>query len=383
MFLKSKRNFIQHFVTNPRNFPFLIRQCSTGSFLQYDKDPAPMFIDPKIQKLLKSLTGMDFSKIFRKKAVSHNKVDFKFMTPEQFESQVKHSAYKAKRLLQMPPIVKILEDQTRILSKDTEMDGFSDSDYVITDISFDVKDTKRAIVVRHANGILETAPQSIRKRVNQIYFPKEERKITVPLMFTREEYLQRLLDNYEYQFILDRTCIQFEPYEREFHEITSKTYQHINKEKKFDMLRSTRHFGTMTFFLTWHKMIDDLLIDCIKRGYLRNGVELILLFHKIHGGSEEKTLEACLEKYPYQRDIVKEYYDSMISGVNEDLHKKIDYDPEKLKEEQARDENFLKEIENFTKTHGVKKIQLELAVQTFREEKEGKFDSMKRQKASS
>lgn len=303
------------------------------------------------------------------------------MTAEQLESQVKAAAWRARHLLQMPPILKVQEDQTRIISQDPGLDGFSDSSVVITDISFDVKDTKRSVVVRHIDGTLETAPQSVRKRVNQIYFPRDNRKINDPKMFT-SEYLQRVLDNHQYEFILDRACIQFEPYEREYHEITSKTYQHINSTKRFNDLRSTRHFGTMTFFLAWHKMIDDLVLDCIKRGYLRNAVEIILLHHKLHAIQEESSVEKCLEDHPDNRDVAKEYYTTMISGANDDLHQKIDYDAEKTREELARDEKFLKAIENYTKSHGVKKILLELAVQTYREELERKVGD-KRQSASS
>lgn len=293
------------------------------------------------------------------------------MTAEQLKSQVKAAAWRAKHLLQMPPIVKVQDDQTRIISKDSGLDGFSDSSVVITDISFDVKDTKRTVLIRHSDGTLETASQSVRKRVNQIYFPRDDRKISDPKMFT-PEYLQRVLDEHQYEFILDRACIQFEPYEQEYHEITSKTYQHINNSKRFNDLRSTRHFGTMTFFLAWHKMIDDLLLDCIKRGYLRNAVETIFLHYKLHAVSEENAVEKCLNDFPDTRDVIQECYNTMISGANDTIHQKIDYDSEKTRAELTRDEHFLQTIENYTKTHGVKKILLELAVQTYREELEKK-----------
>lgn len=303
------------------------------------------------------------------------------MTAEQLETQVKAATRRARHLLQMPPIVKVQEDETRVISKDSGLDGFSDSSVVITDISFDVKDTQRTVLIRHNDGTLETAPQSVRKRVNQIYFPRDDRKISDPKMFT-PEFFQPVLDQHQYEFILDRACIQFEPYEREYHEITSKTFQHINDTKRFNDLRSTRHFGTMTFFLAWHKMIDDLLLDCIKRGYLRNAVEIILLHHKLHAIPEENAVEKYLSDYPDNRDIAKEYYNKMISGTDEELHQKIDYHAEKTRDELARDETFLKAIENYTKTHGVKKILLELAVQTYREELEKKIGD-KRESVSS
>ncbi|XP_063701459.1 small ribosomal subunit protein mS22 [Culicoides brevitarsis] len=374
MFLSKRGNFGQHMK--------FLRFCSTSpGFLRYGKDPAPFFIDPQVQKLLKSVTGINYDKIFSKLSKKENLVDLQFMTAEKLQKQVKVAHHRAQKLLQMPPIVKVHEENLRIISQEPEMDGFSDSKYVAIDISFDVKDTKRVVLVRHQNGNLETAPLDVRKRVTQIYVPHENRKITKPKMF-EPEFFERVLEEQKYEFILDRACTQFEPYEQEYHDITSQTYQHINKNKRFNDLRSTRHFGTMTFFLAWHKMIDDLLLDCLKRGFLRNAVEIILLHHKLHAISDEEAVQKCLTENPDTRDVAKEYYEAMISGTNHGMHQKIDYDAEKIKQENARDEAFLQQIEQYAKSHGVKKIFLETAIQTCREEMEKKMGDA-RQVASS
>lgn len=296
------------------------------------------------------------------------------MTTAEFEQEVEKAGNRAKKYLQIPPIVKAHEDQQIILSKNPLMEGFSDSCFVITDITFGMSDNKRCVAIRQPDGTLEIAPYEIKKRMCQVYHPSIDRKISTPKMF-EAEYLQKLLDNHEYEFILDRACNQFEPYETEFHNITSTTYQHINTNKAFDILRSTRHFGAMAFFLTWHKMIDDLLVDFIKKFYIRNGAELIMLFYKLHAIPEEQHVGKVLEKFPDSRDVVREYCNTML-GRHDELHKRIDYGGGQG--EEVAMEAFLEVIENYSKTHGVKKIQVEQAVQSFREVMEQKFGKVQR-----
>lgn len=72
-----------------------------------DKDPSAVFLHPQTQQLLKSMTGIQLEKIYRKRTVSKNKVQYKFMTTEQIENEIKSSLKKANDLLQMPPIVRV------------------------------------------------------------------------------------------------------------------------------------------------------------------------------------------------------------------------------------------------------------------------------------
>lgn len=43
------------------------------------------------------------------------------------------------------------------------------------------------------------------------------------------------------------------------------TYEDIEKHAKYDLLRSTRHFGGMVWYLVSRKKTDGLLIDMINR----------------------------------------------------------------------------------------------------------------------
>lgn len=53
----------------------------------------------------------------------------------------------------------------------------------------------------------------------------------------------------------------FNSYEQVHH----RTYEDIDKHAKYDLLRSTRHFGGMVWYLTTKKRTDGLLIDMIQR----------------------------------------------------------------------------------------------------------------------
>jgi small subunit ribosomal protein S22 len=286
-------------------------------------------------------------------------LSLRFLSTEELETEINQSITRAKHFLQMPPICQIKATEPKVLSKDPALTDFDTdgSTYVFTDITYGVRDSDRVVVLRQPDGTLETAPAEVRKRVSQIYFPHNGRKIRVPRMF-EDANLEAVLNNFEYEFTLDRMCLQFEPYEAEFHTISSKVYQHVNENKRFDDLRSTRHFGPMAFFLAWHKIIDDLLIDMIKRDYLKNGVELIALMRQLN------SLPTSAEDQALFKQIAS-YEDSDIDTFNdsEDVHEKLG----KSRAVLDNDDACLAFIEKYIQKEGVKKVQLEIVVQGFKE----------------
>lgn len=62
-----------------------------------------------------------------------------------------------------------------------------------------------------------------------------------PMMFTDEEKFNSLLDRQEYEFVLDRACVQYEPEEPTYQRITSIAYQHIDINKNYELLRYSLH----------------------------------------------------------------------------------------------------------------------------------------------
>lgn len=92
-------------------------------------------------------------------------------------------------------------------------------------------------------------------------------------------------------FILERTCLQFEPDDPLFVRITHRVYEEINEKSHFDLIKSTRFYGPMVFHLTIKKCIDNLLLHYLTSGQLELSKELVELFNIVHGtGSRHNTL---------------------------------------------------------------------------------------------
>uniref|UniRef100_A0A182TWZ9 Uncharacterized protein n=1 Tax=Anopheles melas TaxID=34690 RepID=A0A182TWZ9_9DIPT len=320
--------------TVPHTNPTLCRSLSSTAqtnsepFLSYEKDPAPAFLRDDVQQLLKSITRLELDKVFRKRSVKDNTVEYRFMTDEQLRRELLHSIEQAQQMLQMPPVVQEQQDSCRVISRDGALKSLSTSKFVFTDITYGLKNSQRSIVVRHPDGTLQEAPYEMRKRLNQIYFPLTGRSIHQPPMF-EDEHLQRLLEEGKYEFVLDRACVQFEPYEKDYHHITAKVYQHINESRSFDALRSTRHFGPFVFFLD----------------YLRNGIELIVLYSTLHG-------------MPIDEGVKQIALQPQMPSLFDAVEKSVD--------ELKQDEQYLSIIEKFVNGQATMK-ELNLAVQAYRE----------------
>lgn len=80
--------------------------------LDGELDPAPKFFSSNVQVLLKRLTRPDLEKVFRKRTNSGLSVlktpKYKFLTNEELDAEVANANRKAKKLLQMPPAVKVI-----------------------------------------------------------------------------------------------------------------------------------------------------------------------------------------------------------------------------------------------------------------------------------
>lgn len=203
------------------------------------------------------------------------------MTDEELQKAMTDAKNRIDNLTQMPPVVAIRKPLERIYSKDPALQGLDTSTFVFTDITFGTRNTERLVIVRDTDGTLRDASFDVRDRMNQLYFPISGRTLKQPKMF-EDNYLESLLNRKEYQFLLDRTCIQFEPDSHDYQRVSSITYQCVDKNNDFNLLRSTRHFGPLTFFLIWFKSIDNLLLDVIETNHIEEAIHLIKLYADIH-----------------------------------------------------------------------------------------------------
>ncbi|XP_046742511.1 28S ribosomal protein S22, mitochondrial [Diprion similis] len=272
---------------NPsRNTAVLIKYrvlSSTPSEIENDRDPAPLFFNKEVQDLLKTLTRVDLKKVYRHRK-DGEKLEppvYKFMTDDELEAALNEAKVKAEVRLQMPPVVKKINDTPNILSHDRALQKHDTAKFVFTDITYGIPNVERFIVVRDPDGILRNADARERHRMNQIYFPLEGREVDVPKLF-QENYLMDLLVREEYEFILDLACVQFEPNDPEYHRVTETVYSHVNNLKHFNHLRSTRHFGPLAFHLAWKGNVDNLIQENIQTSRLDDAVLVIQLYYKIH-----------------------------------------------------------------------------------------------------
>ncbi|KOC67745.1 28S ribosomal protein S22, mitochondrial [Habropoda laboriosa] len=328
--MSSRINLIiRNFYKRPGQY---CRLCSTVSRSTNEKDPASLFFNENVQEYLTTLTRINYEKVFsaRRDGTPLDVPKYKFMTDKELQEARAKISTKAKGRIQMPPVVKI-RAEPEILSKDVALQGLYMHNIVFTDISFGSNNRNRLIVVREPNGTLRHANSNERHRMNQVYFPISNREVHIPEMF-KNPYLNNLLEREEFEFILDRACIQFEPDDPEYHRITKEVYSYVNKVGKFQSLRSTRHFGPMAFHLAWEDNIHTLLIDVIKSGNIEEAGALIRLYNKIHpeakSGKEPIFDDAELVKLYATLDSSKQY--AIMSALN--TYETIQNEREEMKE---------------------------------------------------
>ncbi|XP_055934905.1 28S ribosomal protein S22, mitochondrial-like [Argiope bruennichi] len=274
-------SFLKKYSGYSRNFYALLKNYSTQSLHPMQKKLETLFINKDVQKILKKITGLDHEKIFAPSKTELESPKYEFVTEKRLSELQTLAIAKALQKLQMPPVMDIREPINEILAKDPELQGYLQYKTVFTDISPDVSSRERVITVREVDGTLRKATWEERERMNQIFFPIPGRNLETPKLF-ESPHLERLLDEGSYEFVLDCACIQFEPDAPEYHRVTNQTYEHVQLTKKFDLLRSTRHFGPMVFYFTHKKNIDQLLIDMISRHLISDASDTVRLFYLIH-----------------------------------------------------------------------------------------------------
>ncbi|KAG7470869.1 hypothetical protein MATL_G00118400 [Megalops atlanticus] len=264
----------------------------------------PQFHDEDVQDILTRITGMDLQKIFRPMKQELKPPTYKLMTDEQLQEATQKAIEEARQRLKMPPILPERQPINDILAHDKILEGMDTAKYVFTDITFDIPHRERFIVIREPNGILRKASWEERDRVLQIYFPKEGRKLTPPPLF-KEENLKIAFQKDRHEDILDMCLAQFEPDSSEYRRVHLVTYEDMEKHGKYDLLRSTRHFGGMVWHLVNARRIDGLLVDMLQRDLVQDAASLVSLFHMVHPQSESAT--EALEQQATGIDLIKIY----------------------------------------------------------------------------
>ncbi|XP_007113432.2 small ribosomal subunit protein mS22 [Physeter macrocephalus] len=256
----------------------------------------PTFMDEEVQSILIKMTGLDLQKIFKPAIQEVKPPTYKLMTQAQLEEATRQAVEAAKVRLKMPPVLEERAPINDVLAEDKILEGTETAKYVFTDISYSIPHRERFIVVREPSGTLRKASWEERDRMIQVYFPKEGRRILTPVIF-KEENLQTMYSQDRHVDVLNLCVAQFEPDSAEYIKIHHQTYEDIDKYGKYDILRSTRHFGGMAWYFVNKKKIDGLLIDQIQRDLVDDATSLVQLYHILHpnGRSAQEAKEQAAE----------------------------------------------------------------------------------------
>ncbi|CAG2121029.1 unnamed protein product, partial [Medioppia subpectinata] len=115
-----------------------------------------------------------------------------------------------------------------------------------------------------------------------------------------------VLDRHEYEFVLNRACLQLEPNDPKYIEICHTTYEHIVANSQFGSLQSTRHFGPFCYYLAFNSKIDKLLNDYILRESVSDASALVQLFYVIHS-QDSQLLDEIHSEVVSDLPLIKKY----------------------------------------------------------------------------
>ncbi|XP_072249093.1 small ribosomal subunit protein mS22 [Leuresthes tenuis] len=285
-------------------------RCSVRTFCSETHENAPtdnakpQFTDPAVQDILTRITGLDLQKVFRPIKQELKPPTYKLMTDEQLEQAFQMATEQAQKLLQMPPVLSERKPINDVLAEDRILDGMDTAKLVFTDITYNIPHRERFIVVREPDGTLRKATWEERDRLVQVYFPKEGRKLTAPLIF-KEENLKMVFSQDRHEDVLNLCLVQFEPDSSDYIKVHAATYEDLDKHGKYELLRSTRHFGGMAWYLVSARRVDGLVVDMLKNELLQDAVSLVSLFHMVHPHSE--SAQEAASQQATGTDLLKIY----------------------------------------------------------------------------
>ncbi|KAK3760775.1 hypothetical protein RRG08_056184 [Elysia crispata] len=274
-----------------------------------ERDPFPIFVDNEVQDLLSKITGFDILKVAGPHKRHLEKPKYRLLTDAELKGEMAAARDRLSKRLQIPPYMNPRKPNVTPLAVDPDLAHFDTSNYVFTDVTFGIKDRDRTVVVRETDGTLRIAPWDVRDRMNQIYNPREGKEYLKPQMFD-EKNLERMIWEKKYVYILDRACCQFEPDDPDFIRTTHRVYKAVDSAGDHDDLRSTRHFGSLAFYLVWYKMADSLLLDMLKRDFASDAADLVKLYSIVHPQSACTTSLKQLSSDSNLAAVVQVYIDT-------------------------------------------------------------------------
>ena len=163
--------------------------------------------------------------------------------------------------------------------------------YVFTDISLNVPNKNRLVVVRESNGVLRKGEFNEREKMLQVYFPKKDKSIHTPKLFDQIQ-LEECLRQKNYLVVLKKACLRYEPNDPEYLRISHRVFEYINEQRDYDILDSTRFYGPMIFYLAWFNKMDHIIAFLLDETRIEDCTEVINLYQIIN---EKKNSEIYIK----------------------------------------------------------------------------------------
>ncbi|ESP01116.1 hypothetical protein LOTGIDRAFT_95025, partial [Lottia gigantea] len=241
-----------------------------------------VFRDEKVQEILKSMTVTDILNRTTRKGQQLENPTYFLMTDEELEElHAKRTSEVCKKIHSFVPFMEERKSIDVTLEENPQLEAFDSSNLAFIDISAGFINRDRFMTIREPSGKLRKVDWEERDRLNFVVNPIKGRLVHPPIIF-EEKQLDEVLNDGKVIYVLDRAVVQYEPDDPEFIRVTHRAYEFINSERLFDVIRATRHFGTLIFYLAWYKKIEYLLIDMLQLNLIDDGENLVRLYSILH-----------------------------------------------------------------------------------------------------
>ncbi|KAF6025551.1 MRPS22 [Bugula neritina] len=250
---------------------------SNGATASIPENKYELFVRPDVQDILKKLTAIDPHKVLPNLTKLKQTREITLMTKEQLIQAEKAALERAEQLSQMPPVLPPRKECEKVMAVDSQLSGLSTSSIVFTDTTLGLPERERVMVVRTPDGALMSAPWEVRDRVLQVYYPRSGRRVKPAPMFSGI-YLENLIKERRYKYLLDSACCQYEPDHPDFIKITHQVYEDCEARETYHALLSTRHYGPMVFYFVLQKRVTNLLKHLLHQNRPDDCIEVIKLY---------------------------------------------------------------------------------------------------------
>lgn len=251
----------------------------------------PVFARNDVQILLKRIHNRCSLEHVYKPTITERKEmpALRYLTDDQLKQEMERIKETVDEKIKMPLVMTERKSCKRILSNDSVLDGYEDCNVSFVDISENLENRERFIVVRQTDGVLRYADWSERDRSLNLYYPTPGRQTIIPSLFEKDN-MKNIFKHKNHENALDQCVTQCEPDAKEYIDFFQAVYTDIDQQKLYDLLRSTRYFGGLVYYLAKNFTIDGIVLDMIQRNLIEDAADCVRLLTLLHPDCKTKSL---------------------------------------------------------------------------------------------